>query len=120
MSQKILVLEDERSLNRAINTYFSGLGYDVSSAFNTSDITHSIEQFCPDLIIVDLWIEPMAGDVVTKHIKSNLDNCCPVILISAKDNLDRTAKNAKADAYLKKPFTLPELEDMAKKFIKQN
>ncbi len=112
--KKVLLIEDNAVLLKAIETYLRGLEFEVVCCKNTCGILEELDEINPDLGIFDVWVDPVQGDHLSKAIKqNNKSNKFPIILISAKDNLDATAKEALADDHLHKPFHLPELGKMA-------
>ena len=107
---RILVVEDERDLNRVISKRLEKEGYYVDSCF---DGIEALDFICTgdfDAIVMDIMMPKMSGINVLKKIRSE-KNSTPVLLLTAKDSIeDRVAGlDAGADDYLVKPFAFQEL-----------
>ena len=107
--EKILIVEDEKSIAHFISTILTANGYEAMRASTGAEAMSMISSHCPDLVILDLGLPDMDGVEVIKKIRtwSNL----PIIVISARsedtDKID--ALDAGADDYLTKPFSVEEL-----------
>ena len=109
IKDKILVIEDEKSISYLLGTVLTANGYDVIKAYTGTEACEMLDAYCPDLILLDLGLPDMDGVDVIRKIRtwSNL----PIIVISARsedtDKID--ALDAGADDYLTKPFSVEEL-----------
>ena len=107
--EKILIVEDEKSIAHFISTILTANGYEAMRAASGAEAMSMISSHCPDLVILDLGLPDMDGVDVIRKIRtwSNL----PIIVISARsedtDKID--ALDAGADDYLTKPFSVEEL-----------
>ena len=67
IKDKILVIEDEKSINYLIGTVLTANGYDVIKAYTGTEACQMLDAYCPDLIILDLgsqiWMEWISSDV---------------------------------------------------------
>ena len=106
---RILIIEDDRSIRKFFRTILEANRYDVISADTGEEGYSLITSQCPDLVILDLGLPDMDGVEVIKKIRSwsNL----PIIVISARsEDRDKIeALDAGADDYLTKPFSVEEL-----------
>jgi len=106
---RILVADDDLSLQKALEIYFTSKGFEV---FKASDGLQTIEMLFlkPDIIILDIMMPKMDGIEVCKYVKTNYN--IPIIFVTAKDAVeDRIiGLEAGADDYVTKPFDLKELE----------
>ncbi len=107
---RLLVAEDERSLNRVITKRLEKEGYSVDSCFNGEDALSYVEMGEFDAVIMDIMMPKMSGVEVLKAMRSS-HNDTPVIFLTAKDSIaDRVAGlDAGAEDYLVKPFAFEEL-----------
>jgi len=107
---KILIVEDELSLNAGMVEYLSSQGYLCESVMNYRDAREKIETFSYDCIVLDIMLPGGNGLDLLEELRldSKLDG---VIIISARDALDDKILGLKrgADDYLTKPFHLAEL-----------
>src|SRR5690606_26232755 len=114
MRNRILILDDDEDILYFCSVVFEGLNFEVISSPHSKDIITQVEQAAPDIVLIDNWIPGLGGVKATQILKNtpHLKNI-PVILFSASSNLPSLAEEAGANNYLKKPFDLSELEDLA-------
>ena len=106
---KILVVEDEKSISGFIRAILSSNGYDVIVAHTGSEAFSMISSHCPDLVVLDLGLPDMDGVEIIKSVRQWTQ--LPIIVVSArsfeKDKV--TALDFGADDYITKPFGAAEL-----------
>jgi len=109
MAEKILVIDDDVSLNELLTTYLSGFGFQVDSESNPSEALEHIRREPVHLVILDVMMPGMDGFSVLKKIREF--SIIPVIMLTACGDLtDRVVGlELGADDYLAKPFEPREL-----------
>ena len=110
MLMRILVVEDERDLNRVISKRLESEGYSVDRCFDGEEALDFIDVGEFDAIIMDIMMPRINGIEVLKQMCSR-NNTTPVLLLTARDGIgDRVnGLDAGADDYLIKPFAFEEL-----------
>lgn len=110
MFMRILVVEDERDLNRVIRKRLEKEGYCVDSCFDGEEALDYIDAGEFDAVILDIMMPKMNGLDVVKNIRARKIDI-PVLFLTAKDAVsDRVAGlDAGAEDYLVKPFAFEEL-----------
>ena len=107
--EKILVVEDEKSIAHFISTVLTSNGYEAMQAASGTEALSMISSHCPDLIILDLGLPDMDGLEILRQLRSW--SSLPVVVVSARsherDKVD--ALDLGADDYLTKPFGTDEL-----------
>jgi len=107
---KILVVEDERKVAKAIQQGLEGNSYAVAVSHTGEEafFRASSEQF--DLVILDVMLPERSGIEVLSAIRKQ-GHKIPVLLLTARDSVDDRVLglDAGADDYLVKPFAFPEL-----------
>ena len=107
--EKILVVEDEKSIAHFISTVLNNNGYEAMQAVSGTEALSMISSHCPDLIILDLGLPDMDGLEILRQLRNW--SSLPVVVVSArsheKDKLE--ALDLGADDYLTKPFGTDEL-----------
>lgn len=107
---KILVVEDETKLARAIEESLTRAQYDVRVAATGEEgfFLLSAEPF--DLVVLDLMLPGRGGLEILSAVRAR-DAALPVIIITARDSVEDRVRglDSGADDYLVKPFALPEL-----------
>ncbi len=107
--EKILVVEDEKSISHFISTILNSNGYEAIQARTGTEAMSIITSHCPDLIILDLGLPDMDGMEILREVRSW--SSLPVVVVSARTHeRDKvTALDLGADDYLTKPFGTDEL-----------
>lgn len=107
---KILIVEDELSLNKSMVDYLTAQQYLVEAVGNYEDALEKIEYYHYDCIVLDLTLPGGNGLQLLEVLKANFKTD-GVIIISARNELDDkiTGLQLGADDYLTKPFHLSEL-----------
>lgn len=107
--EKILVIEDEKSISHFISTILNSHGYEAMQARSGAEAQSMISSHCPDLIILDLGLPDMDGLEILRQLRGW--SSLPVVVVSARSyEQDKvTALDLGADDYLTKPFGTDEL-----------
>ena len=106
---RILIVEDEKEINDAIEIYLKSQGYEVLKAYNGKQGIEIIKNNEIHLAIIDIMMPIMDGIEMTLNIRNDYD--FPIIMLSAKsEDIDKiTGLNIGADDYVTKPFVPMEL-----------
>ncbi|MEH2178050.1 response regulator transcription factor RpaB [Nostoc sp.] len=107
---KILVVDDEASIRRILQTRLEMIGYDVVKAKDGEEALLAFRREAPDLIVLDVMMPKLDGYGVCQEIRKQSD--VPIIMLTAlADVAERIAGlNIGADDYMTKPFSPKELE----------
>ena len=107
---RILVVDDEPQILRALTTTLRGAGYDVQQAATGHDALAAVAVHPPDAVVLDLILPDLSGIEVCREIRRASD--VPVIVLSAvgEERTKVDALDAGADDYVTKPFGVEELE----------
>ena len=107
---RILVVDDEPQILRALTTTLRGAGYDVQQAATGHDALAAMAVHPPDAVVLDLILPDLSGIEVCREIRRASD--VPVIVLSAvgEERTKVDALDAGADDYVTKPFGVAELE----------
>lgn len=105
--KKILVVEDEYSINDAITFALRKEGYDVRSVYNGKNALERFNEFKPDLVLLDLMLPDMDGFDICKEIH----NKSYVIMLTARGEIIDKILGLElgADDYIVKPFEIKEV-----------
>lgn len=105
---KILVVEDDKHLNKAICDMLSKLA-ETEGVYDGAVAMETVEYNIYDLIILDVMLPNVDGFTILEKIRSV--GKCPVIMLTAKDQIQSKVKGLKmgADDYMTKPFYRDEL-----------
>ena len=118
---KILVVEDERDLNRIITKHLKKNNYIVDSCFDGQEALDFISYSEYDLIITDIMMPNVDGYEFIDKLRANKNNT-PVIMLTAKDTLEDkiVGLDSGADDYIVKPFEFDELLARIRVLMRRN
>jgi two-component system, OmpR family, KDP operon response regulator KdpE len=106
---RVLVVDDDHQLLRALRIALSARGYDVTVAQDAASGLAAAERTPPDLVIVDLGLPDMDGVSIVASLRGW--STSPIIVLSARltEQAKINALDAGADDYVTKPFAMGEL-----------
>ena len=106
---KVLLVEDERTIRSFMQAILTANGYDVLMAGTGAMADTMIASHCPDIIILDLGLPDMDGMTILRNVRKW--SKVPILVVSARSHeRDKVeALDAGADDYLTKPFEPDEL-----------
>lgn len=107
--KKILIVEDDTDINNMTAEALKKAGYSCVQAFSGTEGLLYAQNEPFDMIILDLMLPGMNGEILLPRLKEQ--QAVPVLVISARDSLDSKVEllNAGAEDYLTKPFAIQEL-----------
>lgn len=118
---RILVAEDEKSLNRIIAKQLKVSGYSVDCAFNGEEAYDMISMTDYDAAVFDVMMPKIDGFSLLRKIR-NEGNGLPVLFLTARDSIEDRVEGLDigADDYLVKPFAFEELLARIRVLIRKN
>ncbi len=110
MNPKILVVEDEKDLARAIRAILEFSKYSVTIAYNGQEALDEVKKQKFDVILMDVMMPIMDGITALKEMRKTGINT-PIIMLTAKSQIDDKVEglDSGANDYLTKPFDKKEL-----------
>ena len=111
-SGEILIIEDDKDINDLLATALSKAGYRTRQAWSGTEgeLLLKLEREAYALVLLDLMLPGLSGEELLARIRQ-MDASLPVIILTAKDELDEKINLlvAGADDYITKPFDNQEL-----------
>jgi len=106
---RILLVDDELSIQRSLVPLLRSRGYEVDAAMTAAAALAAVAAHPPDLIVLDLGLPDLEGTEVCRHVRETSD--VPIIVLSARGaEADKVAAlDRGADDYVTKPFGPEEL-----------
>ena len=107
---KLLLVEDNLQLNKALSTLLKRNSYIVDSAFDGEEALIYLKQYSYDVVILDIMMRKIDGLEVLSRVRNDGIQT-PIILLTAKSTIEDkiTGLDLGADDYLPKPFSTDEL-----------
>lgn len=110
MDMRLLVVEDEKSLSKALVTILNKSGYSVDAVYDGTEALEYLESGNYDGMVLDVMMPKMDGFTVLKTLRE-MGNAIPILMLTAKGDVDDKVAglDGGADDYLTKPFVMKEL-----------
>ena len=107
---RILVVEDQKDLNKIITKHLTAEGFSVDSCFDGEAVFDYIDTAVYDCIVMDIMMPKKDGLTTLKEMRAEGD-MTPVLFLTAKDTVEDkvTGLDMGANDYLVKPFAFEEL-----------
>jgi two-component system KDP operon response regulator KdpE len=114
MPDKLLVVDDDKTLLRFLEQYLVKDGFEVITASSGSRAMKTFYEMHPDLVILDIMMPGMDGWEVCARIREMADT--PIIFLTAKSDESDKLRGFRlgVDDFVVKPFSLPELAARAR------
>lgn len=118
---RILIVEDEKSLNRIMAKQLKASGYSVDCAFDGEEAYELISMTDYDAAVFDVMMPKIDGFSLLKKIRKE-GNSLPVLFLTARDSIEDRVEGLDigADDYLVKPFAFEELLARIRVLIRKN
>jgi len=110
LDQRVLVVDDEKSISDLISTGLRFVGFDVRTAATGAEALKQAESFKPHALILDVMLPDLDGFEVCKRLRAEGQDV-GVLFLTAKDATEDKIKGLTlgGDDYVTKPFSLEEL-----------
>jgi len=121
--KKILIVDDERDIVKALMIRLQGAGYEVVTAFDGAQGIFVAHKEKPDLILLDIRMPAGDGFSVAEKLKHSVNTfSIPVIFLtgSPERNAEERATTLGARFYIKKPYDPEELLDAIKRALEED
>ena len=118
---KLLIIEDEETMQKILRKVFHKLGYTVDSAFDGEEALDLYFSNTYALIVLDLNLPKMDGMDILKEIRTD-NKEVPVLILSARSEVKDKVNGLDegANDYLAKPFHIDELEARVRALLRRN
>jgi len=107
---KILIIEDDRSILKAVEANLVGEGYEVETAIDGLTGLERASDPSQDLILLDLMLPKLPGEEICRRLRQN-GITTPILFLTAKNEEEHRVAGFElgADDYVAKPFSIREL-----------
>ena len=105
---RILVIDDEQEITEVIDAFLKSSGYEVLTENTAVMAVERVQEYKPDLILLDIMMSGMDGYQICEELKKQPDmKNIPVLFLTGKDTRDDSGKSFKVggDMFIKKPFS---------------
>ena len=104
MSKKILIIEDDEAIRSELQKLLTNSGYEAQITDTFSNVKEQIEKIKPDLILLDINLPELNGEVILKEIRKESD--IPVVMVTSRTSeVDEVlSMSYGADDFITKPY----------------
>jgi DNA-binding response OmpR family regulator len=107
---KILVVDDDLDILSLVKIILSVNNFDVEAISRWEDIDNRMDNFKPDLVLLDVSLGSADGRDICKRMRTTEETSdIPVILFSANAEMGKYIDDCRAQAFIPKPFELTDL-----------
>lgn len=120
MTEKVLIVDDEKPIVEILKYNLEKEGYRVVTAFDGEEALKMVETENPDVIVLDIMLPKKDGFTVCREIRSSRD--IPIIMLTAKEmEMDKVlGLELGADDYVTKPFSAREVTARIKAILRRS
>ncbi|MEY3704896.1 MAG: hypothetical protein RLY29_268, partial [Actinomycetota bacterium] len=106
-AQRVLVVDDEKSISELITTSLRFVGFEVKTAATGAEALRIAEEFKPHALILDVMLPDLDGFEVCRQLRASGQDV-GVLFLTARDSTEDTIKGLTlgGDDYVTKPFSL--------------
>lgn len=112
MAKKVLIVDDELNIVKALDYLLHQRGFEARVAFNGEEALRQVEEFQPDLVLLDVMLPQKSGYDVCRRIRERREwTGIKIVMLSAKGHDAEVHKGLAlgANRYITKPFSNAEL-----------
>ncbi len=116
--RRVLIVDDEEGFRDGVADLLRMEGYEVSVASDAVEAVRVLPEFRPEVILLDLRMPHLDGEGFLRGMGGlPASKRVPVVLISAKEDVEEIATRTGAAGYLNKPFEAPQLLSLLEKVL---
>jgi len=118
MAKRLLIIDNDTEVLSVMEEALVYEGFEVRIKEDTQNIFQVIDEYQPDLVMIDYILDGINGGETCHEIKVNpVTSHIPVIIVSAYSKVILSLGNYRSDAFLAKPFGLDELVQLINKLL---
>ena len=117
MSNKILIVDDEKDVTLVLKEFFVLKGYEVLTAFSGREAMEFLKQPGIDLILLDIQMPDISGIEILKEAKKTYKGAKIVVLTGFSDEYREEVERIGCDGFLTKPFSVKTLITVAESVL---
>jgi DNA-binding response OmpR family regulator len=110
LMKRVLVVDDNPDILHLVQIILKNNGFEVLVSPKGDDVLAQTENFCPQVILLDVFLSGHDGRQICRELKENpKTNHIPVIMFSAHTGNEEIIRDCNADDFIAKPFEVNEL-----------
>ena len=118
MAKNVLIVDDQSDILDVLKEALEMEGYNVTTLSYTEDIIHSVNEFRPDLVMLDFLLAGINGGEHCHFLKTDPSTShLPVVMMSGYPRVLESLGNYGANAFIAKPFGLEQITSTVKQLL---
>lgn len=113
----VLVVEDDEDLREVLELFLDSIGLSHASAANGAEALAAIAERKPAAILLDLTMPVMDGRAFADELHARLGHEIPIILMSAAEDIEASARSIAAEEHTGKPFEIHSMEEKLRRVL---
>lgn len=119
MGKCVWIIDDDRGILDVTQIVLKEAGFEVLPIESEEVLLKHLKQSSPDIILLDVIISGDEGREIAKRLKRHeKTRNTPIIMMSAHMDIEKKAKEAGVQDFIKKPYDIADLEAIVRKYIK--
>lgn len=119
--KRLLVVDDNSDILEILQIAFQANGFEVYQLADGEKVLETVEQFSPDIILLDVFLGSTNGTIICSELKSKPQTKhIPVIMFSAHSNAETVLKSCPADDFVAKPFSIHKMIQVIESHLDKN
>ena len=107
---RILIVDDDEDLLLVMNLTLKSEGFDVQVSFNAEGFFEILQNYRPDVILLDITMDGIEGGALCMRVKADADTRGIIVfMFSANRNVEQIAQVCGAEGFVTKPFEMADL-----------
>lgn len=107
MKKRVLIFDDDADILEVCSIVLEASDFEVAMQRSCEDIIFKVQDFGPDVILMDNKIAPLGGIRASQEIRASAEYAgLPIVFFSANQDVAGLAAEAGADYFIEKPFDL--------------
>lgn len=116
-NSKVVICDDDQSILELLELVTISAGCEPVIISKSMDVINAIRQSDPSLVILDLWMPVISGDMILQTIRKDAQlGELPVVIVSASRDGKMIAEQSGATEYLGKPFDIADLTAIIQRY----
>lgn len=116
----VLVVDDDPHVRQVVAWLLEMEGFRVEVAGDARQAVARGREVIPDLVVLDLNLPGATGETVARGLRSEVGPELAILVLSSDNDLEERAQSIRADGFLRKPFDIDDLANIARRLVARN
>jgi two-component system response regulator VicR len=114
----VLLVDDDEDWLQLMQTTLKKVGLHAVASINGEDLWEKIDTCHPDVILLDIHMNGISGEVFCRSLKTNpATSAIPILMYSSNQDIDQIAKRCGADGFVSKSVSTKTVKEMVMQYV---